>query len=710
MAGPHFFAWCDEADVFGPDLAREDEDIFAIALGNAEGNFGSLSVDIINRRIGYLGPGLHQWCWYSWFDGTSIVPLFHGRLLALPDNTQGETVRLMFVAKPSDYLEQKAALAATLRELPWHDPVFQEQQAVDDDAVLETRVGHWHIDPVSLEVSLSNDMPGEDDEIIEVTADDHFYSVADLTYSATPKRRVKVKASGSYNQRVELAEVNLTPMLVKAFREAGSVFDYPLIGSFTSDGLLGDWPKPGDSLGGGWSMSPASFAIPATYAGTPTYSVRYTDKSDSTSVIGSDHRDNFGNILPGFMAHEFFIGWINYDVTFSVAPILVNFIVMCDAARKRNEEITFTMNANVQSVMTDPGDTEEEEITLTTSLIDQPVDAGGVLPIGDPRRNCYFVTDRGGLSVQFLMLLAAATLLRGSRVAQVKFRTTWEFMAGRIATNKSVHLVNPHLPGGQCLGKIISFQLTGGRGGNVCDVTIACSVGYSLALPTAAEGENTWADDWADDWTETEGAEITVIPGQLLYGALDGTVVIDDDGVDLFNLTPETIVTELTIVNGANDQYNAINGSLLARHDNTRVSTTGDVLGTAVTNLKDPTGLVSGVVYDVMGVSTISLHGPGGSKTTFTFDGTNGGTLSQPGPSSAIGGGGPIAVKGASLTFSRPSGSVFTPDPIAALKDTATKVRLKLLSSDGGDFLTQFDIPVEPLMVPKTIDLEAPSQ
>jgi len=59
--------------------------------------------------------------------------------------------------------------------------------------------------------------------------------------------------------------------------------------------------------------------------------------------------------------------------------------------------------------------------------------------------------------------------------------------------------------------------------------------------------------------------------------------------------------------------------------------------------------------------------------------------------------------------LSRPSGGVVTPDPVGALKDTPTTVTLGLVSTDGGDFLTQFDIAVDPLVVPKTIDLEAPS-
>jgi len=705
VPGPLYFAWTDEATVWAPDLEREDEEISEHELSDAEGSFPSLQITFKNPRVGLLGPDRKQWCWFAWFNGTAVIPLFHGRVVASPDNIQAESLTAMFIAKPSDYAEQKAALAATMRELPFHDPIFLEQEAVDDDTVLETRVLHWQVDPRTLQVGVSNDLEGEDGTI-EVTADDHSYAAMEVSYAEAPLRRVKVSATGDYVQRAK-SEVDLTARLVKAFQDAGSGFPFPLVSSFTAPGLLDAWPQPEMNLGGGWSMALGSFALAATYAEPTPYSVRYTDKSDSTSIIGVEKRDQFGNTLPGYRAHEFFIGWRNYDVTFGLSPILVNFTVACEAARKRTEIVSFTMEADVQSILTDPGAAEEETITLTTSLIDQPVDTDGALPIGDARRNAFFVTDRGQQSAQFLMLLSAARLLRRSRAVIVKFRTKWEFMAEIVSTRKSVHLLDPRLPGGEATGKIIDYRLTAnGKGVNVAEVSIGCTIGYGIPLPEAAAGDDTYADDYADDYTQSTGAQIAVIPGQLVYESLDGTIIIDDDGLDLFNLTPETIVTDLTITSGPNDQYNAINGSLILRSDETRVSTTGDVLGTAITNLKDTAGLQTGLTYNVMGGVSFALHAVGGKPTTFTFDGAAGGTLSEAGPVAT----GPFDTgprKNVAFTFWRPAGSTITPDPLGALKEAKTEVHLGLVSTDGGDFTTLIPITVSHLVVPKTIDLEA---
>jgi hypothetical protein len=59
------------------------------------------------------------------------------------------------------------------------------------------------------------------------------------------------------------------------------------------------------------------------------------------------------------------------------------------------------------------------------------------------------------------------------------------------------------------------------------------------------------------------------------------------------------------------------------------------------------------------------------------------------------------------FSLKRPSGGSVTPNPIAALTEAKTQVQLVLVSTDGGDFLTSIDITVLPLVVPKTIDLEA---
>jgi hypothetical protein len=705
LAERFYFAWCDEADPWGPDFQREDEEIFDLEIAEAEGDLPSLEIELRNPRVGLLAAGRNLWCWLAWDDGTTVHPMFHGRLVGVPENLYEEKVRLLFIARPSDYPAQKSAIAASLRELPFYDVIWFDEQDVDDDAVLETRMLNFQGNRLTLEIGVSDMLAGEDG-IIEVGPDDHFYSRMEQGFEQTPKRRVHVTATVSWVQAAT-GEVDLTAQLVAKFRQLGSFFAWPMIGSYTAPGLLDSWPQPETGFGGGWSMALGSSAAAAAFVAPALYAVRYVDKTDMTSVQGFDTPAHVATTLHGLeigfsgMPRAFFIGWKNFDVVFGLAPIKIDFRVAYEAARKRSEIITFTMASDVQSIVTDPGVDEDETLSLTSSSIDQPVDEDGALPIGDTRRNAYFPTDRGQQSLQFLMLLAAAKLLASARAVRIKFTTTWAFLALLVSCRKSVHLVDPRLPGGEATGKVVEYRLiANGRGGNLCEVAIGCSVGYGVKLGAAAEGEDVYADDWADDYTESIGGQTEVIPGQLLYESLDGTIVVDDDGVDLFNLTPETIVKNLKLTGGPTEQLGAINASLVVRPDDTRVVTTGDVDGTAVTNLSNVEGLVSGVKYNTGGFAIPMLNGFKGEPTTFTFDGSFGGTLSRAAEKPG---------KGVGLTLTRPGGAVLTPDPIGALRATPTVIHYEFVPVTGGDFQTAIDVTVANLVVPKTIDLEAAS-
>src|SRR4051794_31473293 len=125
MPGPFYFAWIAAPVDFDPEVhAVEDEAITELQITQAEGNFASLNMTVINPDQGLLAPGRLQWCWLSWDDGTEIVPLFTGRLVAVPESIDGEAVRLLFAARPPDYDAVKADYANTLRVLPYYDPIW----------------------------------------------------------------------------------------------------------------------------------------------------------------------------------------------------------------------------------------------------------------------------------------------------------------------------------------------------------------------------------------------------------------------------------------------------------------------------------------------------------------------------------------------------------------------------------------------------------
>jgi hypothetical protein len=123
-------AWADPAETTFVEAthAREDEDVFAFELSQSEGDFAQLTVTLRNPRVGLLRADRKQWAWFSArMPGESVVPLFFGRLIGVPSNIFAELVTLDFVARPADFNARKAALAESLKELPYWDPIFIDE-------------------------------------------------------------------------------------------------------------------------------------------------------------------------------------------------------------------------------------------------------------------------------------------------------------------------------------------------------------------------------------------------------------------------------------------------------------------------------------------------------------------------------------------------------------------------------------------------------
>jgi hypothetical protein len=192
-----YFAWVDASETaFEPTVhAREDEAIFGFTVEQAEGEFASLSLEIRNPRIGLLAPARKVWGWLSWDNGTNIVPLFYGRLVAIPNDIHQEVVTLEFTARPADYSQRKAYLAETMREVPFYDPVFIDpNKRADPDVVLEARSELWDIDRITHEVTTSDILVGEDgnEDFLESEVP---YDTVSVRLNQPPLRSVSVDGS-----------------------------------------------------------------------------------------------------------------------------------------------------------------------------------------------------------------------------------------------------------------------------------------------------------------------------------------------------------------------------------------------------------------------------------------------------------------------------------------------------------------------------------
>lgn len=589
-----YLAWVNEGVTFSAgthataatkiwDGAEGDEKVFSLEIEHSEGDFPSLSAELINPRVGLLSAGRNQWVWLSADDGAGAAPLFNGRLIGIPENLTGEVIRVQFVARPPDFIAQKEALAASLRVLPWFDPVWIQEGADDPDAVLEAYPLRYHIDRTTLVVTVSDIITGEAGTI-EVGEADHFYDGIDVGYSDPPLRRISITGTVSWAQQGS-GDVDLTRELCQAFIDTGSPYPAPFVCSLTGDGLLSSWPAPLTDIGGGWTVAASATIEEATWIEPKAMVVHYGDRADD--VLGFQQATTSVELLLGTRALPppitDFVGspavgilvpdtsddpFGNWEAAFPLGAYMVNFVVHFDANRDRSETVLATVEADVQSLLTDPGAAETDTIDLASTFAAEPVDTTGsppapALPIDDLRRNSYFKTDRGAQSFEYLLLLARAKLLSRARAVEVKVTTPWSVAAG-ITCRHSVHLVDNRLPGGQCAGKVIAYTLTAdGEGEIQAQITIGCSIGYGVVLPAAATGDPIYVEDGYvnDNYQQRTGAEVELLAGELQYQSFDDFEVTDDDGVDLFNMTPATTVESLTIAGGIFAQQDAINAA-----------------------------------------------------------------------------------------------------------------------------------------------------
>ena len=258
MMGPFFFAWADVSETtFAPSNHEVfDEEIFGFEIEHTEGDFASLTLDVVNPRIGLLNAGRQTWAWLAWSDDASpgTVPLFFGRLVGIPQEMQKDIVRLKFIARPNDYIAQRQTLADSLKVQPFYDLLWlDESQRDNPDSVLEARSALWHVDRLTHVVTISDIITGEDGTFIPQTV---FNDSVSMTFSQAPARKVKVEAELFWEQTA-IGSVDLKQSIMDACVTAGTT-KVGVITSYTGDGLEKDWPEKDDSIGSGWKVGESS--------------------------------------------------------------------------------------------------------------------------------------------------------------------------------------------------------------------------------------------------------------------------------------------------------------------------------------------------------------------------------------------------------------------------------------------------------------------
>ena len=537
-AGLPYFAWTDADETeFLPEHLRWDEAVFSFTLKQDEGDPASLTVAVRRPRndggdpIGLLGPGRKIWIWFALDCGPDLIR-FRGRLVGVPTSLFEDLVTLEFIARPIDLVAQKAALADSLRVLPYYDEVvIDKTRRTDPEVVLEGYSAVWHYDRETLVLTVSDEIDGEDGLVeFDGASEDGkvLYDGLGLTLTSGPLARVDVSAEYTWTQQAQ-GNVDLTQYLIShwpndpAYTLRGAISSY----SFTFD----NWPKAGAGIGDGWEVTEATATSPwdlkvTTHTGGSTNKVVFPDASwfgASTSTYTFSETTNSIITPPGSIPYAEMVtqdkidvklseGEVNsfgserytssYSHTYSgVAAVLPlnhtipTLLAGYKANRQCTEIVTFSLYADVQPVLTDPEDGEAllindvRSVNLSESIGDG---SDAYVPIGDPQRRSYIATARGNQSLEHLIALARAHLLQRARVVEIAFAPKLARMP-EITLRKNAFLIEPRV--GEALGKVIGYSLAlNGSDGKVdCEVRIGCAIGRGGSA-VAAGGDPTYAE------------------------------------------------------------------------------------------------------------------------------------------------------------------------------------------------------------------------
>lgn len=496
------FAWVLPTEtVFGSEHHVEDEKIVGIEFEQSEGDFGILSIIVRNPRFGVLAFFRKTWIWLSVDNGTTVKPCFFGRLDAVPDDIQGETVRLQFTARPSNYRAIYAALAETLKDSDYYDAIWIAPDSLNDpDTVFDAYTAPVYINPVTHEVLTSDLIVGED-------------GIAEFQENEVPRDSVtEHRLHAPLRAIIMEGTVNWTQQDTGTFQLPFNVPSTFL--TFTGASLQSNWPKPGANLGNGYSVvdSFARDVLNIENTQTPNFSTSFSNeqKTHNDGDTMSASESSSIPLLSGYVLKQTLTSKFSFvvgDPETGQAPsasvestamyvprweIEAGMTVQWKAARQRTERVRFTLRSNIQSTETLPAEDEVLEIKKSSVDIGLPLPDLSV-PIGELNRSQFFPQDRGIKALKYLVAYARAHLILGGRCVEIPFDCDFE-RAIDLTLRMNALLHDSRFPGGKALGKIVKLGWSLAAGKFRGHVTMACSIGFGGAV-TAVVGTPSYINE-----------------------------------------------------------------------------------------------------------------------------------------------------------------------------------------------------------------------
>jgi hypothetical protein len=511
-----YFAWCDQNGNFGSSMLREDELIFSFEFQHDEGQFCELTLEIANPYSGLLAPDRKLWAWFSWSDGTTVTPLFFGRLLGIPDDLFAEIIKIKLVAKPADYAARQIALAKTLKVLPFYDPIFidaTKDKEDDPDTVLEGYSALWHVDRITHAVTISDIITGEDG-VVDFSSDEVFYDSVKMTLAGAPLLMCEIEASVQWTQ--------CGPGNVDTKTVPGVVGDKnPAPGVTFTQGVT----TPADDFK--WAKDPVQYTDTVEYKNTspgPHSDGDLMEEKTETSVpmyYGETTSRSESHTFPDpetGQGEEYSIKE-SYKTTDSYYPAAQKtdpggpvstepqapnpknspVAIAADVSQNRVEDVYIGLRADVQPVLASLT-LDQKDLTESLTINSRDLVEVGVATV---YTSAYLSTPRGQQSIEYLLHIARAHLLAKSRVVAVEWECPFpKMIQANLSCRKNATIEDQRLPGTTVLGKIVSYSMSGvgDTGEFIGKVTINSAVGnYEDALRAAGAITAPGTPDYVDE-------------------------------------------------------------------------------------------------------------------------------------------------------------------------------------------------------------------
>lgn len=251
--GKVYFAWVELGEAFDAAThAREDEDVFSVRISEEEGAFAVASVEIRNPRRGLLSPVSRQRAFISAEVDGQVTLLFSGRVVGVPASITGEVLEVEFIGRPDDHAAVQAAFVQQLQQSSrYHPALVAEADREDLTATLEAFAALPHWDRATGQLTLAPISNEGIQQVVDlVPLEDRF----EVTFGAAPLDRVAVELDLAWEQTspVLSAPLKAAPSSIAVGTLADMFGGNPR--SFTGEDFATRWPRPGDTLDGGWTV------------------------------------------------------------------------------------------------------------------------------------------------------------------------------------------------------------------------------------------------------------------------------------------------------------------------------------------------------------------------------------------------------------------------------------------------------------------------